>query len=604
LFTKYDWIQDATDQPLDTEGILEVKNWMTQNPFVATTEQTIREIADRMFQHEISALPVVNQEKQPIAIVKAKDLLGNLLNGHSPNQKIPLALSEELACIKETDSLTKLVRLPHKHFPVVDHQSRLIGMLTRQDIIDGLMKTIHFLQRRQDASEILNVVLESAYEGIAVVNQNGIIQEFNEAYSRFTGIDRRDAIGRHVTEVIENTQLHLTVKTGIPERGDLQMIQGQSMIVHRIPIWKENQVIGAIGMLIFEGVSEVYRIFEKIKENGTKERVVRSEEGKTHDDSNIPFSQIIGESEKISNVKRIARRAARTSATVLITGESGTGKELFARSIHRLSPFSAGPFLTVNCSAIPENLFESEMFGYEEGAFSGAKKGGKPGKVELAQNGTLFLDEVGEIPLMMQAKLLRMLQEREVERVGGVKKYKVNVRIIAATNRNLEEMVAHGEFREDLFYRLNIIRLSIPPLRERTGDIAILLSHYIKEISQRYELPVKQLTSEAVSLLVEYEWPGNIRELVNVVERMVTLVDGIEISPKDVYECLPSTKFTQPFVSQESLVELGKKKGLAKEKSDLVEALMKANGNKTKAAELLGIHRTTLYQKMKRLGFT
>ncbi len=296
-------------------------------------------------------------------------------------------------------------------------------------------------------ADTLNVILESAYEGIAVVDAQGIVVQFSDAYSRFTGIKKEDALGRHVTEVIDNTNLHNTVKTGIPERGVLQTIQGNPMVVHRIPIWKDGKVAGAIGMLIFEGVSELYHIYEKLQNHALHQQAewARSSAKRTstnNGEKRVTIAQIIGESARMSEVKRLARRAARTSATVLITGESGTGKELFAKSIHYLSPFADGPLITVNCGAIPENLIESELFGYEEGAFTGARKGGKPGKVELANNGTLFLDEIGEMPLPMQTKLLRALQEKEAERVGGITKYDFNARIVAATNRNLEEMVA------------------------------------------------------------------------------------------------------------------------------------------------------------------
>lgn len=242
----------------------------------------------------------------------------------------------------------------------------------------------------------------------------------------------------------------------------------------------------------------------------------------------------MGRSEALETVKRLARKAARTPSTVLITGESGTGKELLARAIHAASPFAEGPFVSVNCAAIPENLLEAELFGYEEGAFTGARKGGKPGKIELADGGTLFLDEIGDMPLAMQAKLLRVLEERRVERVGGVTSRPVRVRVIAATNRSLEEMVRKGAFRADLYYRLNIIRLHLPPLRERRTDIPLLLSHHLERVVRRYRLPAKSFTKEAVSILLAYHWPGNVRELVNTVEALVNLVDGPDIRPEDL----------------------------------------------------------------------
>ncbi|SFB38521.1 Sigma-54 interaction domain-containing protein [Lentibacillus halodurans] len=242
------------------------------------------------------------------------------------------------------------------------------------------------------------------------------------------------------------------------------------------------------------------------------------------------LDQIIGVSESTVNLKRTARKVAKTDVTVLITGESGTGKEIYASGIHELSPFSSGAFVHVNCGAIPENLIESELFGYEEGAFTGAKKGGKQGKFELAQNGTLFLDEIGEMPLTMQTKLLRLLEDKEFERVGGTQKYKVNTRIIAVTNRNLWKMVEEGKFREDLFYRLNIVDIDIPPIRKRTPDIPSLISNVMETTCQKHQVSVKELTSEAMSAFIHYPWKGNVRELVNVIERLVVLVDSDTIT--------------------------------------------------------------------------
>src|SRR5699024_6485173 len=335
---------------------------------------------------------------------------------------------------------------------------------------------------------------------------------------------------------IDNTNLHHTVKTGLPERGVIQYIQGQAMIVHRIPIWKGDRVIGAIGMLIFEGVTEVYRIYERLQKNFIDIQQLptssnnKSNTSATHQQRKmITLDQIIGSSKSTSTTKHLAREVAKTDVPVLITGETGTGKELYAQSIHHLSPFSSGPFISVNCSAIPEHLFESEMFGYEDGAFTGARKGGKQGKIELAQNGTLFLDEVGEMPLHMQTKLLRVLQEKKFERVGGIQPYDVHTRIIAATNRDLNEMVEEGTFREDLYYRINVIELHIQPLRQRIEDIPQLLSHYLHDLCQKYDVPTKKVTPKAMSLFIHHKWKGNIRELINTVERLVILVKDINI---------------------------------------------------------------------------
>ena len=584
--------------------LLQVKYWMTPSPYCLWEEDTVEKAAQKMDELRVEGLPVVDENQQFLGMVTLRSLIKILVKSKQPEATVRRALKASPAYIHPDDSILDIVSHTENAMPVLDEQKRLVGLITIRDVLDGFFKYTYKLEQRQNTADALQAILESAYEGIAVVDENGVLLEFNDAYSRFTGVKREDAIGRHVTEVIDNTNLHVTVKTGIPERGVLQTIQGQEMVVHRIPIWRNGRVTGAIGMLIFEGVTEVYRIYERLQEDHRKKEPKKELLTlKKEKDSRITIDEIIGESEGILKVKRDARRSARTLATVLITGESGTGKEMFAKSIHHLSPFSTGPFISVNCGAIPENLFESELFGYEEGAFTGARKGGKPGKFELAQNGTIFLDEIGEMPLVMQTKLLRVLQEREVERVGGINKYRINVRIVCATNRDLKEMVNKGVFREDLFYRLNIIQLHIPPLRERKTDIPILLAYYLKEVCEKYQVPVKTFTAEAVAVFRNYSWRGNIREMVNSVERLVTMVDGNVI---DVHHLSSTMRVNYVPVEKErnapSLIEVARDDGNKREKEVIVQALKNAGGNKSRAAEILGIHRTTLYQKLKKHG--
>lgn len=461
--------------------------------------------------------------------------------------------------------------------------------------------------------DILSTVLDSAYEGVVVINEKAEIIHFNDAYSRFTGIKKEEALGQHVTKIIENTRLHNVLNSGIPERGSLQVINGQEMIVHRIPIRKKDRIVAAVGMLIFEGVSELYKILEKHQQKGRMTVKLSNNHVNLEKKSIVMLEEIIGKSEKIAATKQLARRAAKTLATVLITGESGTGKELFAQSIHHLSLYSHGPFVSVNCAAIPDLLLESELFGYADGAFTGARKGGKPGKFELAHEGTLFLDEIGDMPLSMQSKILRVLQEKEGIRIGDVKSYKTITRVIAATNKNLEQMVQQGAFREDLYYRLNIIRLHIPPLRERKEDIPLLLAHYLEEVCHRYKIPTKQLTNKALVQLLSYEWPGNIRELVNMVERIISLVEKEDISASDIAVLFNQASVTRPLNEPDSktieiitsphnvISEIKAEKKL-EEREVIIKVLRETNGNKAKAARKLGIHRSTLYDKIKQLN--
>ncbi len=309
------------------------------------------------------------------------------------------------------------------------------------------------------------------------------------------------------------------------------------------------------------------------------------------------FSHIIGISPTLKKMKELAARIATSSSTVLITGESGTGKELFAQAIHNLSARKTEPFVAVNCAAIPEELFESEVFGYEEGAFSGAKKEGKPGKIELAQNGTLFLDEISELPMQAQGKLLRVLQEREIERLGGIGKKYVDIRIVAATNKDLKSLVNEGRFREDLFYRLYVFDLKIPSLRERRDDILPLTFHFIEHYNDALSRNIKHIDDKLKSWLLDYNWPGNVRELKAAIERGVTLSDGPILSYDLVHITqTPSAVIEDaPGIHSQSTLEEAVQQA---EKTAIQLALNRADGDRTEAAAQLNIHLASLYRKM------
>jgi transcriptional regulator with PAS, ATPase and Fis domain len=310
------------------------------------------------------------------------------------------------------------------------------------------------------------------------------------------------------------------------------------------------------------------------------------------------LNEILGSSPQIKAVKEIAATVALGSASIMIMGESGTGKELFARAIHTMSPRSKGPFIGVNCGAIPETLMESELFGYMEGAFTGALKTGKPGKFELASGGTIFLDEVGDLPLHLQVKLLRVLEEREVERVGSTQPIPVDIRVIAATNRNLEKMMEQGEFRVDLFYRLSVIPLLIPPLRERTGDILEILQFFLARSGRDLGQPVSGVAPEALELLVAYNWPGNVREMQNAVDYAVTMATGPRIELEHLPPRLQTKAVQMPTESDRQIISL------EEAESRLIQRALDLYGTtgagKRQAAEALGIDLATLYRKLKK----
>ncbi len=332
-------------------------------------------------------------------------------------------------------------------------------------------------------------------------------------------------------------------------------------------------------------------------------RSIKAENALMHNqlEERYRFEKIIGRSTPMEALYRIVERVARTDSTVLITGESGTGKELIANAIHYNSERKDKPFIPINCGAIPEELLESELFGHEKGAFTGAVKE-RRGRFELAHNGTIFLDEIGEMSPKLQVKLLRVIQERKYERIGGARTIHVDVRILAATNKDIEKAITDGVFREDLYYRLNVIPIHVPPLRDRSGDIAILVRHFLKQHCQKKDIAMKRFSISALEALEHYDWPGNVRELENVIERLVILAEGMEIE----FDELPLRIRQKRASEQCASLEIGEtgidlKKILDDLENRLImEALQKAGGVKNKAAQLLGLNRTTLIEKMKK----
>ncbi|MDD4569759.1 MAG: sigma 54-interacting transcriptional regulator, partial [Tepidanaerobacteraceae bacterium] len=345
----------------------------------------------------------------------------------------------------------------------------------------------------KEVKEQLSVILNSAQEGIQMVDKNGIIQYVNEGYTRITGIPAEKRIGCNVFDVSPDGALAEVIKTGKPCLGKPNRAVGSNaeVISNASPIIANGEMVGAV--VVFQDISEVIRLAKELRRSttmidGLKDEIKRMNEGRGS------FADIVCESQTMKSVINIAKKAAREDSTILITGESGTGKEIFANAIHEESPRNSKPFIKVNCAAIPENLLESELFGYEAGAFTGAGKM-KLGKFELASGGTIFLDEIGDMSPVLQAKLLRVIQEQEIERVGGTHPVKIDVRIISATNQNLFELIKRGRFREDLYFRLNVINIHIPPLRERKEDSIALAAVYIREFNRKFYKNVKGLTN-------------------------------------------------------------------------------------------------------------
>lgn len=444
-----------------------------------------------------------------------------------------------------------------------------------------------------DYKDILNTIIENAYEWLVIINEDGIITMMSKGYKEFLGDLTPE--GKHVSEVIDNTKLPHVVKTGKSEIGEIQIIRGQQVIASRLPIFKNGKIIGAIGKVIFKDITDFYDMSKNIRMMEKEIKYYKSELKKQRT-AKYSFSDIVGKSRHIEEVKNLCKRAAMSDSSVLLRGESGTGKELFAHSVHNASERADGPFIKVNCAAIPSELLESELFGYEGGAFTGASKQGKPGKFELANNGSIFLDEIGDMPLSMQVKLLRVLQEREIERVGSTKSKPLDIRIISATNKDLEAAVRNGEFREDLYYRLNVLNIFIEPLRNRKEDILPLTEHLLKKLSSQMGVHVRGFTQGVGEALEEYGWPGNIRELENILERAINLIDSdcmIKLSQLPQYLLVKKIK-------KSAIQKRGYLKDMLEdlEKQIILECYKETGKNKQRTARLLNISRTSLYEKL------
>ncbi|MHC0036427.1 sigma-54 interaction domain-containing protein [Pseudoneobacillus sp. C159] len=455
--------------------------------------------------------------------------------------------------------------------------------------------------------EIVNLSIDQ----LVIVNRKGIICHINSGYCDFLGITREEALGRHVTEVIENTRMHIVAKTGQAEIDSIQSINGSEMIADRYPLIIDGELVGAFGAVLFRNPEEWWSYKEKIQPLLEELKFYQAKYEKDLK-SKYRFQDLIGNSPVFQNAKLLAERISGSQSAVLLLGESGTGKELFAHAIHDNSPRASFPFVPINCASIPENLLESELFGYEDGSFTGAKKGGKKGQFQLANYGTIFLDEIGDMPLSMQSKLLRVLQEKEIQRVGGQKSISIDVRVIAATHRDLEKMVEEGEFRKDLYYRLNVIKIEIPPLRKRREDIGLIASGLLKKLEKRFYRKGIELSQQVIKRLEQHSWPGNIRELENVLERAINVLDGkiIEISHLPLYlrdqEDLyyPESESMIVEANKEKMDEMARilplKETLAiAEKQAILQALASTNGNKQQAAKLLHIGKTKFYEKCK-----
>lgn len=445
--------------------------------------------------------------------------------------------------------------------------------------------------------------IKSMYYTI-VTDDKGFIKYLSKNYQELLNLEEKDYMGKHVQDVVENSEIPRVLRTRKEEIGYLfTMKNGETVVCNRIPIFENGILLGVISSATFYNLDEVSTLNKQI-ENLKKENLeYKKKIHELYSQQKYSIDQVIGKSPKIMDVKNIVQKFANSNLTILITGETGTGKEVFANAIHKLSSRRCENFVKINCAAIPKDLLESELFGYEPGSFSGANKNGKMGKFELANNGTLLLDEIGEMPLALQSKLLRVLQEGELERIGGLKTIKLDVRVICSTNIDLEEQVENGLFRRDLYYRINVVEINLPPLRERLDDMESLCNFFIEKINNSYGIGITEIRPEVYTLFNEYDWVGNVRELQHVLERASIMV-GTGPLKLEHFDFLLGRVYKKDSVEKNHLINNSSLNNITAEveKENIIKALVETKGNKTSAAKLLNIDRSSLYNKLKKYG--
>ena len=464
------------------------------------------------------------------------------------------------------------------------------------DCREEFKETIEELRK---SAEELRVIFENSYDGIYITDGDGNTLRVNRAYEKITGLDRKNLIGRNMKDIVNE---------GLISKSITFMIQEQRKPITITQIIRGEKEILVSGVPVFDQDGNLIRVITSVRDmtelnNMRNELIETSNLAEGYKQELIKLSMLQGRQEFIFNSKvmfdiyDLALRIAKVDSTVLIYGESGVGKEVVANVIHEQSPRSQhGSFIKLNCGAIPSDLLESELFGYEEGAFTGAKKSGKMGIFELADGGTLFLDEIGNLSLSLQAKLLRVLQFQEFMRIGGVEPKKIDTRLIAATSKNLDELLETGEFRKDLYYRLHVVHITIPPLRERPEDILPIMFHYLKIYNQKYSMD-KTLSHNARELMINYQWPGNVRELKNCIERILVISKGSVIQSSDLPNRILSS-FKNSFNQINELDSL--KNMLDQVERDALINAFNTHRSTRKVAYALGISQSAVMRKIKK----
>lgn len=545
----------------------------------------------------------VNEAYTRITGIQAEDILGRSMyelvdQGFYKQAATLMVLETQQPVMYKETTATGRVAL-FTGIPIFDEAGELSNVMVNIRDITDLESVSGELEKTQEVKEQLNTVIQSSFDGIVETDDQGNILIINDAYARITGINREEMIGRNVQDLVRNGYYDRSVSLMVIEQGKPVTIEqklktGKKLLVTGNPVFNER---GKLIRIITNArdLTELEQLRQDMEQAQELSRHYQEELRKMRISQESNF---VAESQQSKDIIDLIMRVGKVDTTVLIQGESGVGKEIVAQQLHKHSPRFQQPFIKINCAAIPESLLESELFGYEAGAFTGASKNGKMGIFELANKGSLFLDEIGDIPLHIQVKLLRVLQEGEFTRVGGSKAIQVDVRVIAATNRDLAKMVAEGKFREDLYYRLNVIPVYVPPLRERKEEIAPLVRHFEQMFNQKYGFD-KSITASALGILMEYNWPGNIRELRNVIERALVANPDMVIDNFSFLKLDQSDKYLKP---ANDCGPINLQQEVEDFEKQMIKKYVEKYGSLRKAARLLGSSQTTIWRKANQYG--
>ncbi len=541
------------------------------------------------------ALILVNKVAEDLTGQDKAELLGRHVNEVIPNSLLFSILELKKPLLGQKILLNDTTVMAN-YSPIIAN-GKVIGAVSVFQDVSILESTFQELTQVKTLSKELEAIINSSYDGMFITDGQGVVLRVNKAYERITGIRAEEVLGKSMRRLVEEKYYDQSVTLLVLEARKSMTIN-QTVKGDRILLVTGNPMFDDAGEIVrvltnVRDVTELVSLQEKLAK--TQEQTLKYKTELTHLRSmQIKEEDLVYRSRAMAQAVELALKIAEVNSTILITGESGSGKEVIAKLIHKHGKGLGKPFIKINCSAIPDQLLESELFGYEGGAFTGAKKEGKPGLCELAHHGTLFLDEIGDLPLLLQAKILRAIQEKEVVRVGGTKAIAVDIRIIAATNRDMTEMVKAGKFRQDLYWRLMVVPIHLAPLRERKEDIPLLIKYFVDKFNKRFRYS-KRMLPAAVDKLMEYSWPGNVRELENVVERMMVTAASDELT----MELLPETVRRKVFLPKQ-----GARLKTAVEETEvfLLAETYRENPSWPKVAEILGVDRATIFRKASKYG--